>query len=676
MKPMKKIYLMTLLLAVSCWLSAQTFIYEDFSAGSMPPAGWTIDAYSSNWSAGASANAGGAAPEAVFFYSPAFNNTSRLISPAIDMTGYTSVKLMFKHFLDDYDGSGYSLGVATRSGGGAWNIAWSVNPTGDIGPEEKLVDIETADVGASDFQFCIYFSGNSYNLDYWYIDDIMLFLPYELDGALAKISMPTYVGGAVPVEGEFRNLGNETIVTVDVSWKVSDDMVYTTTFNSLLYFGESFSFSCDDLFHFPIGGYTLDVWISAVNGMPDDNPDNNLKSKMMSVYSHSIYRKPAFEEFTSSTCAPCASFNTSFNPWAASHADEITLIKYQMNWPSPGDPYYTAEGGVRRNYYGVSYVPWPQCNGAYVDYTIGAVQAAFNNAILQPGIAKIASSHTISGTEITVNANILPFADFTDFRAHIIVIENMTTGNTGNNGETQFHHVMMKMMPNANGTTLNLNDRETVTLTETFNLSGTNIEEFDDLSVVVLFQDYGTKEVFQSEYSIESGVFNTEASCAEITYNGMPVPGFVPDVYDYEIELPVGTTEVPVVTGTAADPYATMVVVPAWELPGTTVVDVFGEDLLSRMTYSINFSVAVGMDEPGVNNNIRIFPNPANDRIYVQGTGKADVRIFSITGQLVLASNGSNADYLDVSSLDNGIYTVQVVMEDNTVVNKKVTVLR
>ncbi|NTV83302.1 MAG: hypothetical protein HGA23_03250, partial [Bacteroidales bacterium] len=177
---MKKIYLITLLMMVSLWISAQTFISEDFSAGLMPPAGWTIDAHAANWSADASANAGGVAPEAVFFYNPSFNAASRLIAPAVDLTGYTAVKLMFKHFLDDYDGSGgYTIGVATRSGGGAWNIAWSVNPNANIGPEEMIVDIENADVGASDFQFCIYFNGNSYNMDYWYIDDIQLFVPYN-----------------------------------------------------------------------------------------------------------------------------------------------------------------------------------------------------------------------------------------------------------------------------------------------------------------------------------------------------------------------------------------------------------------------------------------------------------------------------------------------------------------
>jgi hypothetical protein len=674
---MKKIYLFTLLMAVSCWLSAQTFVYEDFSSGNMPPAGWTIDAHSANWSVESSGNAGGSAPEAQFYYDPSFTAASRLISPVIDLTGYTSVKLMFKHFLDDYAGSAYSIGAATRSGGGDWNIVWSANPTGDIGPEERIVDISNSDVGAADFQFCIYFNGYSYNLDYWFIDDIKLFMPYNLDGAMTKITTPKYVGGAVPVEGVLTNIGLTTINSIDVSWKVSDDMTYTTTFSGLaLNFSESYAFSCADLFHFPIGGYVLDVWISAVNGVPDENAVNDLLTKIMSVYSHSIDRKPSFEEFTSSTCGPCASFNTSFNPWTASHADQITLVKYQMNWPSPGDPYYTAEGGVRRNYYGVSYVPWPQCNGAYVDYNISAVQAAFDNAILQPGLAEIAASHTLDGTVITVNVNILPFADFADFRAHIIVIENETTGNTGSNGETVFHHVMMKMMPDADGTVLNVDDRESVTLTETVDLAGTNIEEFDDLSVVVLFQDFGSKEIFQSEYSIENGAFSVEASGSSITYNGIPVPEFNPAVLEYNIELPQGTTEVPLVEGIPTDPNATVVVVPAWELPGTTIVDVFSEDLLHRNTYQIHFTVAVGLDEPGVKNDIRVFPNPAKDRISFSGFTKADIGIFSITGQQVMAVRAFSGNSVDVSALENGIYTIQIVLEDNTVMNKKITILR
>lgn len=671
---MKKLYFLTLFMAVTCWISAQTLLTEDFSAGTMPPPGWTIDGYSSQWSNEATYTAGGTAPEAMFTYINVPNGTSRFISPVIDLTGFPHVVLSFQHFYDFYD-AGCSIGAATRFGNGEWTSIWEVEPGDNIGPENKIIELNG--VGQSDFQFCLYITGNLYNVDYWYLDDITLFAPYDVDGAMARIITPAYISGAEPVEGIIKNLGNNTITSMEISWKVSDDMVYTTAFNGLsVDFAETYTFSCEDLFYFPIGSYNLDVWVSAVNGQPDDNAGNNLMSKDISVVSHTVYRKPAFEEFTSSTCSPCAQFNTSFNPWCESHADQITLVKYQMDWPGNGDPYYTEEGGQRRMYYGVSYVPWPQCNGAYVDYTIGAVQVAFDNAILQPGIAKIASSHTLNGTTITVNANILPFADFTNFRAHIIVIENTTTQNTGGNGETAFHHVMMKMMPGADGTEMNMMDREPVTLTETFDLANTNIEEFDDLSVVVLFQDYTSKEIFQSEYSVEDGTFAAEASTTGISYDGIPVPGFDPAIFDYEIELPYGTTEIPLVAATAADPNATVIVEPTWELPGTTIVDCFGENLVSHNRYNIHFSVQVGIDEPGKESMISLYPNPAHNTLFVKGAQGADVNLYNITGQLVLSIHDFTGNPIDISSFDNGVYTLQVENDDNSLINKKFTILK
>jgi hypothetical protein len=676
---MKKIYFLTLFLALSCWASAQYFISEDFSGGTMPPTGWTIDAHAVNWSVENSKNAGGVAPEAQMNYDPSFNGASRLISPVLDMTGFTTATLLFKHFLDDYDNlGGYTIGVATRSGGGAWNIVWSVNPMANVGPEDKEFEISNSDMGASDFQFCIYFNGNSYNMDYWYIDDIMFFVPYNLDASLTKINLYNYCAGPTPVVGEIRNFGNTTINSVDISWKSSDDVIHTTTLDNLnIGFLEYYNYTCTDPFYFPYGPHMLDVWISSVNGTPDDYPDNDLKSMTMNVCSHAVYRKPSFEEFTASTCGPCAVFNTQFNPWTATHEDEITLVKYQMNWPGAGDPYYTAEGGVRRTYYGVTWVPWPQCNGKYLDLSIAAVQAAYDEAITLPGTGMIAASHSLDGTVITVNVNVLPFYDYPDFRVHIIVFENVTTGNVGTNGETQFHHVMMKMMPNANGTQFGFSDREPVTLTETFDLSGTFIEEFDDLGVVVLFQDFATKEIFQSEYSVEDGTYATEASCTSITYDGIPIPDFDPDVLSYDIVLPETTTEMPVVEGTPADPNATVVVVPIWEIPGTVLVDVFGEDLVTRKTYTINFTkLYVGMEDPMPAPKLTVYPNPVNEILYVNGAEGAEISLFSMEGQMVMAISGFTGNSLDVSSLGNGVYTIRIVTKDNQVMNRKFTVLR
>ena len=37
--------------------------------------------------------------------------------------------------------------------------------------------------------------------------------------------------------------------------------------------------------------------------------------------------------------------------------DQYSMLKYQMSWPGSCDPYYTLEGGDRRNYYNVNAVP-------------------------------------------------------------------------------------------------------------------------------------------------------------------------------------------------------------------------------------------------------------------------------------------------------------------------------
>ncbi len=268
---MKKLSTLLLFIGMSVFVFGQTFILEDFSAGEMPPSGWSIDDLQEKWSINSGTEAGGIAPEAKFTYLSG-NNTTRLISPETDLTGFTSASFSFRHFLDDYSGSGYTLGAATRSGGGAWNDVWSVNPTGDIGPEELSFEINNGDMGASDFQICLYVTGNTYNLDYWYIDDILLFNPLALDAQMVSITTSSYVGGPTEVEGIVKNFGSTQITSLDIDWEV-DGMVHSTSITGLsIDFGENYDFTCDDLFNFPIGSYDLIVTILNENGTKDDDP--------------------------------------------------------------------------------------------------------------------------------------------------------------------------------------------------------------------------------------------------------------------------------------------------------------------------------------------------------------------------------------------------------------------
>jgi hypothetical protein len=140
---MKKVYLLsafTLFAILS--FGQQVYLMEDFSGNLMPPTGWSIDGLTGQWSISGSANAGGTSPEAKFTYINQVSST-RFISPEIDLTGVSSVTFMFNFMYDWYGTGAPVFGVATRSGGGDWRSAWEIAPTGNVGPETKILEWTT-----------------------------------------------------------------------------------------------------------------------------------------------------------------------------------------------------------------------------------------------------------------------------------------------------------------------------------------------------------------------------------------------------------------------------------------------------------------------------------------------------------------------------------------------------
>ncbi len=505
---MKKItfLLMGLMIGFSAFSQNQrsTEIFsEDFSDG-VPPTGWTIDDMESQWSQSSSENAGGSAPEAKLTYTNG-THTTRLISPEADLTGVSDVLFSFKHFLNDYSGSGYTIGVATRSGGGAWTDVWSVNPTGDIGPEGKDILISGGDVGASDFQVCIYLSGNMYNFDYWYIDDVVLLEPDNNDVTMNSIDVPAYTeAGNVDISCTIKNAGLSNVDSVDLNYQINGGAIITENVAGLnLQTTENYSHTFATPWAGTPGDYTLDVWVSNFNGGgDDDDTSNDAKSMALSIATQSTQTLPFFESFTSSTCGPCAPFNSGvFNPFMENHPDDIAVIKYQMSWPAPGDPYYTEEGGVRRGYYGVSFVPDLYTGGNQTGTNSGSVNSAYDYENSKPAFFEMTSSLSISGDNVYVDVNIMPFISV-DMKVNIAVVEVQTTENTGNNGESSFENVMMKMLPDADGTIVSFEAGTNTEINETFNMSSTNVEEMDDLMVVVFVQDDTTKQVMQSTFAL------------------------------------------------------------------------------------------------------------------------------------------------------------------------------
>ena len=302
---MKKLFtLFTALCAV--YLSfGQVYLTQDFSSGQMPPTGWTIDGLPAQWSAAASAKAGGTAPEAKFSYIQQ-NTTSRLVSPVVDLTGVPNVTLSF-NFMYDYYAGGPKIGVATRFGTGAWTSVWEITPSGNVGPESKYINL--TNVGQSNFQFCLYITGNLYNVDYWYIDDIQLFNPLALDAKLVSVELPTYVatGASMDLTGKVTNIGASNITSFDVVYTIDGGTpkVHNVTGINLA-MGGVYNFTHSE----PIvlnttGSFEIYTSIENVNAGTDLDTTNNFITKYVGVVPFIPTKKVFAEEATGTWCGWC-----------------------------------------------------------------------------------------------------------------------------------------------------------------------------------------------------------------------------------------------------------------------------------------------------------------------------------------------------------------------------------
>ncbi len=682
---MKKNFALILFLVVSVVCFAQkgeVYLDEDLSNGALPT-GWTIDAHSANWVVSNTAGAGGTAPELKFNYSPTFNGDSHFITPEINTEGVTSVILSFNHYINHF-GSGYKVGVATRSNGGDWTSVWE-NYSSVV--EKRTLLISNNDVGATDFQFCFYFSGNSYQINYWHIDDVLLFAPYQLDIAMASVNtIPYQAEGDIEVDATIANIGLTSITQLDINYQIDDETIVTEQLTGIdIATTESYNYTFATTSALIGGNYDLKVWVSNINGNgDDDDATNDLLNFDLSIASQTVTNYPLFEEFTSSTCGPCATFNSNtFTPFLTAHEGECAVIKYQMDWPGSGDPYYTAEGGVRKTYYGVSGVPALYTGGGSTSTSSGAVNTAFTTQQNKSAFFSIDATHQIDGDNITVQVDVLPFITGT-FTMHTVGVENVTTENTGNNGETEFHYVMMKMLPDASGTEISFNADNNSYISETYDMSTTNVEEMSDLSIVVFIQNNATKDVFQSAWS-------EEAAVPELNYSANIFEGATDVQVDADIELSfnqavrlVDDTEITsenitdflsmtsttkeniTFDATINDAKTGITINPTNDLPENTTISLtiaadaienYEDELFAGDTFEfITGEVVTGINP--VEYQINIYPNPATDIVYIKAP-KSQILIYNIQGELVFKAN--NVQSIDVSSFAGGIYYVKFV---------------
>jgi hypothetical protein len=350
---------------------------------------------------------------------------------------------------------------------------------------------------------------------------------------------------------------------------------------------------------------------------------------------------------------------------------KFTYTKYQMSWPQPGDPYYTEEGGVRRQFYGVNAVPNVCLEGTNLGAT-AATQAQLDNVYNTPSFADVRGSFNVDGNTIIVKVDFMSFYDMTVEKAFVTVNEKETTGNVGSNGETSFHHVFMKFLTSPSGDDLNIAAGECQHFEWTQNMSGTHVEEMNDLEVSAWIQNFASHEVINSHFLYEY-----------TDIHPYPVRDFAIEEAENGVSLtwndPEGGNAVAYNIYLNSELLAENITETQYNYPCDYGYYVFGveavyeNDMTSvKMVKAVDYKDHTAVAE-SKENVYSIYPNPTNGNFTVAGADMTKVEVYNLVGQKIYEAQGKMVT-IEASNWNKGIYLVNVTNTEGVISTTKLVV--
>ena len=345
---------------------------------------------------------------------------------------------------------------------------------------------------------------------------------YEMAGVSLNVS--PYLGlntAPYTIEADFVNNGAQNLSSATFNYSVNGGSTVTSSLSNLsIASGSTGTLSSGTNWNpSSTGTYELKAWLSGLNGSNNDqNTANDTVSLTIQVVTALTQRYPLYETFTSSTCGPCTPANTTMEAVFDDNPGEHNSIKYQMSWPGSGDPYYYSEGGDRRTFYGINSVPRVEIDGGWDGNGNSLTQAVYDYYQSQPAFVEMTATWSRWSKTIETDVTITPLADVSsnNLKLFAAIYSIRDTANVKTNGETEFFHVVKKLMPSSSGESLSsLTSGNSVSKQLSYTFNGTyvlppsgqspvnlstnhTVEDFENLGVILWIQDMSTKEVLQS----------------------------------------------------------------------------------------------------------------------------------------------------------------------------------
>lgn len=339
-------------------------------------------------------------------------------------------------------------------------------------------------------------------------------VPMERDLAILELTVPAQLAiGSQTITGMVHNFGTTAITSFDIHYAVNGGATVDGSISANIAPGSEYAFSHPTPWVADYGTSDITVWLSNTNNEPDQvNSNDTLSTSTSVIASQAVDRVLMMEQFTSSTCGPCAVLNVSYAPFLQSFntnhvGSKVAAVKYHMNWPAPGnDPSYNPDGNTRKSYYGVTGIPNIFLNGSEMT---GYSTQMFNYEASKPAFIDIGLAYTVDQYTVNVTATVDCFTNaFTGgHKLHVVAVEDSYSYPASTTSQDEFHYVQRKMFPNGQGTTLSaLSDgsTQTVNLSYTF-LAGAPAQgnyklwtDLDHVTLVAFVQNTSTKKVHQA----------------------------------------------------------------------------------------------------------------------------------------------------------------------------------
>lgn len=214
------------------------------------------------------------------------------------------------------------------------------------------------------------------------------------------------------------------------------------------------------------------------------------------------------EDFANVSCDPCVISNEILKNLEYKFGNNIAVIKFSTNFPSPSDPFYLSNktsNDSRIDYYNILFAPTIIVDGIEKPISTDStdILEAIETRLQFSAPFKIEVSDSFSNNRIFMKGKIDKLnteMDVSDYRIFTAVIEEHIIFNSppGSNGEIEFFNVCRALLPDSDGYALNLINSTGVFM---FNSEIGNDWNKENLNTVTFIQRYSTGEVVQSEIS-------------------------------------------------------------------------------------------------------------------------------------------------------------------------------